>query len=52
MWWRSPKSNTQELQTIKKLNVKNYLNICKNNTDINIGKESDYIMFFYKETHS
>ena len=46
------KSNTQELQTIKKLIVKNYLNICKNNTDINIGKESDYIMFFYKETHS
>ena len=46
------KTNTQELQTIKKLIVKNYLNICKNNTDINIGKESDYIMFFYKETHS
>ena len=46
------KTNSQELQTIKKLIVKNYLNICKNNTDINIGKESDYIMFFYKETHS
>ena len=46
------KTNTQELQTIKKLIVKNYLNICKNNNDINIGKESDYIMFFYKETHS
>ena len=46
------KTNTQELQTIKKLIVKNYLNICKNNTDINIGKESDYIMFFYKEINS
>ena len=43
------KTNTQELQTIKKLIVKNYLNICKNNTDINIGKESDYIMFFIKK---
>lgn len=42
------KTNINQIKTVKKLIIKKFLNII-NQVDINIPKESNYVMYLYKD---